>query len=49
MKTDLTANGANDRLGRHAVEERAQGGEAGADDAESGLNGRPKYDPVVMD
>ena len=48
MKTDLAANGTDDGFGRYTTEERAQGGEAGADDAKGGLDGGPKHDPVVV-
>ncbi len=49
MKTDLAADGTDDRLGRYAAEERAQSGEAGADDSKGRLDGGPKHDPVVVD
>lgn len=48
-KTDLAADGTDDGLWRYAVEERAQGGEAGADDAKSRLDGGPEHDPIIVD
>ncbi len=49
MKTDLAADGTNDRLGRKALEQRPKSGETGANDTEGGLNGSPEHDPVVVD
>ena len=49
MKTDLATDGTDDGFGRYAVEDRAQGGEAGTYDAEGGLDGAPEHDPVVVD
>lgn len=49
VKTDLATDGTDDGFGRYAVEDRAQGGEAGTYDAEGGLDGAPEHDPVVVD
>ena len=47
-KTDLTADGTDDGLRRHALEARTESGEASADDAERGFDGGPEHDPVIV-